>query len=158
MQLPCLYLCISRSCGEWKTTSPPMVLVLLQQVGAAALSCWWYPNSYTLLPHWAAGAGIAGLNDSPAVTLSLLCLMPHHSVPIRIFVYLCQGIWHRVSSILFFFFPPVMSLKSSDCLLCRLHSIMSCECWLLQLCGNALRQHSVAANWFIVMAGKWKVD
>lgn len=109
----------------------------------------------TLLPNWR----IAGLNDSPAVTLSLLCLLCHTTRyllgSLSVSVMGFDSVWVQC-----FFSPPVMSLKSSVWLptvqVAQHHAM-----WMLTsaaLCGDALRLHSVASNWFIVMAGKWKVD
>lgn len=88
-------------------------------------------TSIQLPPEWAAGTGIGGLNDSPFVTLRLLCLNPHHSVPVRIFVHLCHRIWQLVSWMAFF---PLMSLKDSECHMCRWYGVVLCEYWLLRLC------------------------
>lgn len=119
-ELPRLYLYIPHSLGKLKTTSLPTLL--LQQMGAGALCCWWYTDSCTLLPGWDAGAGIAGLDDSSAVILTLLCLTPHHSVPVKTFIHLCHEIWQQASSMvfiyLFIFSQWCLRRALSDCLLC----------------------------------------
>lgn len=95
----------------------PVLLVVPKQLHTAAQlkNCWsqWQPRCHSV------------------ITMSTV---PHYSVPIRIFVCLCHGIWQCVSSMRFFSPQWCLWRALSDCPLCRLHSIMPCECWLLQLC------------------------
>lgn len=157
-ELLCLYLCVSHSLGKLKTTSLPTLL--LQQMGAGALCCWWYPDSCTLLPSWDTGAGIAGLDDGYAVILMLLCLTLHHLLPVRTFIRLCHEIWQHASSILLiylFIFPS----DDSEGLCLTAYCFWHHDMWMLTsaaLCSIALSQQNVSANWFSVVAGKQKAS
>lgn len=110
-------------------------------------------TSVHLPPERAAGTGIASLNDSPFVTLTLLCLIPHHSVPFRIFVHLCHGIWQLTACELNGIFP-LMSLKDSAWLP-DVRLLRSCVMWILTsaaLCENGVSKWGITADWFFVMA------